>query len=437
MILRRARTSAAPSSDGRGWARGRGGRRGRRRGADGGSTLAFTVRLCAAVALTFALLGTAGYIAIGDQLQRQLLETYAVEHRADAASFGRAQLHARTRAGQHREVTELLEAIALRPGVQDAVLIAPGNVIDAAGDPADVGRRDSDPRIDATLRHGRPFEGHEADAAADGRDFEFIAPVSLSDGRHAFEVTRDHTLLDTQVRAVRRTTLVLLAVGLLGAALVFYLVGGRALVRSHRIALRRASRDGLTDLPNQRAFHEDLEREVVSAARHGESLALATLDLDHFKLLNDRHGHPHGDALLRRVAAILHDIRAGDRAYRVGGDEFAIVLRRTDADGARVVARRVGAALREAGSAASVGLSALRAGHEPDGLLAEADAALYEAKRHGGATIVHFDDIRDRVAITRPDEIRALHRLLDHGELTTVFQPSGTSAPGRCWASRR
>jgi diguanylate cyclase (GGDEF)-like protein len=217
---------------------------------------------------------------------------------------------------------------------------------------------------------------------------------------------------------------------MLGAALVFYLVGGRALVRSHRIALRRASRDGLTDLPNQRAFHDDLERAVQSAIRHGEALAVCAIDLDDFKFLNDRHGHPFGDALLRRAAAVLTELRAGDRAYRVGGDEFAVVLTRTDADGARAVARRLDAALRGAGIAASVGASALRPGHEPDALLAEADAALYEAKRHGGATIVHFDDVRDRVAVTSPDEVRALHRLLDSGAVSTAFQPIWNLGPG-------
>jgi diguanylate cyclase (GGDEF)-like protein len=387
------------------------------------ATFGFSVRLSLAIAATFVLLGTAGYLMIGDQLQRRLIATYAGEHRADAESFADARLRARNSVGAHRRISDLLGAIARRPGVAEAILIGPDNVVEAAGDPNAVGERDSDSRIDGALRHGRSYVGHEVDPDADGRDFEFVVPVQLADGRHAFEVTRDHELLDSQLRDVRRTAMLLVVVGMLGAAVVFYFVGGRSLVRSHRIALRRASRDGLTDLPNQRAFREDLEREVESAARYGDRLSVCAIDLDDFKFLNDRHGHQHGDALLRRAAATLRELRAGDRAYRVGGDEFTVILTRTDAEGARTVARRIDAAMREAGIAASIGVSVLRPGHEPDGLLAEADAALYEAKRHGGATIVHFDDISDRVAVTRPDEVRALHRLLDSGDVSTAFQP--------------
>ena len=82
--------------------------------------------------------------------------------------------------------------------------------------------------------------------------------MPVGGGRHAFEVTRDHSLLDSQLHDVRRTVMLLVVAALFGGARVFWLVGGRALVRSHRIALRRASRDGLTDLPNQRAFQDDL-----------------------------------------------------------------------------------------------------------------------------------------------------------------------------------
>jgi diguanylate cyclase (GGDEF)-like protein len=393
------------------------------------STFAFTLRLSLAIAATFAMLGTAGYLMMGDQLQRRLLATYASEHRADAETLVGAELRARDNFDAHREIGLLLGAIARRPGVTEAVLIGPGEVVEASGDPSALGRHDADRRVAAAIRTGRRFVGRQADRHEDRRDFEFVMPMRLDDGRHAFAVTRDHTLLDEQLRDVRRTAMLLVVVGMLGAALVFYLVGGRALVRSHRIALRRASRDGLTDLPNQRAFREDLERELQSAQRHGDLLSVATIDLDDFKLLNDRHGHPHGDAVLRRAAAVLRDLRAGDRAYRVGGDEFAVLLTRTGADGARTAATRLSAALRDAGVAAGIGLSELRPGQEADTLLAEADAALYEGKR-GGAGIVHFDDIRDRVAVTRPDEVRALHRLLEDGALTTAFQPIWNLAAG-------
>jgi diguanylate cyclase (GGDEF)-like protein len=387
------------------------------------ATFAFTVRLSLAIAATFAMLGIAGYVMTGDQLQRRLLATYAAEHRADAESVLAAELRARSDLDADRDIRQLLAAVARRPGVAEAILIGPDGIVRASGDPAAVGSRDVDPRIDAALRRGRAYTGREADPHADGRDFEFVMPMQLDRGRYAFEVTRDHELLDEQLRDIRRTAALLVVVGLLGAAIVFYLVGGRALVRSHRIALRRASRDGLTDLPNQREFREDLERELQSAQRHGDRLSVAAIDLDDFKLLNDRHGHAHGDAVLRRAASVLRRLRAGDRAYRVGGDEFVVLLTRTGADGARTAAQRLSGALRDAGVAASIGVSELRPGHEADTLLAEADAALYEGKRHGGGGIVHFEDVRDRVAVTRPDEVRALHRLLEDGALTTAFQP--------------
>jgi diguanylate cyclase (GGDEF)-like protein len=394
------------------------------------STLAFGLRLFAAIAATFALMAVTAYVVIGDQLERRLVDTYAAEHRSDAKTFGDAERSGRTTAEVHAEIRERVAAIARRPGVTRVLLVDKDGVIEDADDTALIGRRKVDPRITAAVREGRTYVGRIADPTADRRDFELVTPVTLDDRPHAFVVTRDHALLDEQRRDVRRTVMALLPPGLIVAALVFWLVGGQALVRSHRIAVRRASRDGLTDLPNQRAFRDDLERELHSAVRHGDRLSLLTIDLDDFKLLNDRHGHTHGDAILERAAAILRDLRAGDRAYRVGGDEFAVVLSRTGAEGARIVADRLHAALRHAGVPASIGVSEMRPGHEAEALLVEADAALSEGKRHGGATIVHFEDIRDRVAVTRPDEVRALHRLLDDDAVTTAFQPIWNLAAG-------
>jgi hypothetical protein len=201
-------------------------RRGMRARMRRSATFGFSVRLSLAIAATFVLLGTAGYLMVGDQLQRRLIATYAGEHRADAESFADARLRARDSFGAHRRISDLLAAIARRPGVSEAILIGPANVVEAAGDPTVVGERDSDSRIDGALRRGRSYVGREVDPEADTRDFEFVVPVQLADGRHAFEVTRDHELLDSQLRDVRRTAMLLVVVGMLGAALVFYLVGG-------------------------------------------------------------------------------------------------------------------------------------------------------------------------------------------------------------------
>ena len=114
---------------------------------------------------------------------------------------------------------------------------------------------------------------------------------------------------------------------------------------------------------------------------------MAVIDLDDFKHTNDRHGHPHGDQVLQQVAGVLRESRAGDRAYRVGGDEFVELLPRADAEGMNVLARRLSRSFGQAGLKVSIGISVLRPGEPADILRAEADAALYEAKRRGEAVL--------------------------------------------------
>ena len=210
------------------------------------------------------------------------------------------------------------------------------------------------------------------------------------------------------------------------------------LLRDHRRALQRATRDGLTDLPNQRAFQDELPQAVAAATRYQDPLALAVLDVDDFKFINDRHGHPHGDAVLMAVAKVLREARPGDRPYRIGGDEFALLLAHTDSDGARTLARRLSRSFKEAGIEVSIGVSATRPGLQADTLRAEADAALYEAKRQGGGQSAHFEDIRGRVV---GDEHRAegsaCARCSMRGVWRRCSSRSGTSRRNGCWGWRR
>ena len=110
----------------------------------------------------------------------------------------------------------------------------------------------------------------------------------------------------------------------------------------YEAALADALRDPLTGLGNHRAFHEELERQVAASLRYHVPLALFLIDLDEFKAINDGRGHAGGDRVLRGFGGLLaSSLRLADRAFRVGGDEFAVLLPHTDLAGAQVVARRL------------------------------------------------------------------------------------------------
>jgi diguanylate cyclase (GGDEF)-like protein len=394
----------------------------RLRGEDG-SAFAFGVRLLVTVALTFALTGITGYVLLERSMAHQLIGDYAEGQRADARAFELEGRRATSAVDGIGDIERLLEGFERRPGTLAVSLIDQQHVIRAAGNRALVGRRGADARINAALEHGSSYAGREGGRGKDSSDFEFIVAVNLPSGRYAYETTYDHHTYDAQLRELRTVLALIALFTLIGGGAVFYLLGGRRLMRDHRMVLQRATRDGLTDLPNHRAFQDEFPRAVVSAARYEDQFALALLDVDDFKLVNDRNGHPHGDAILKHVAEILEEARPGDRPYRIGGDEFALSLTHTDADGARVVARRLAGKLKDAGIQVSIGVSALRPGQQADTLRAEADAALYEAKREGGNRAAHYEDIRERVVVTTAEKKEAVMRLIEEGRLETLFQP--------------
>ncbi|MBP0494468.1 sensor domain-containing diguanylate cyclase [Pararoseomonas indoligenes] len=170
-----------------------------------------------------------------------------------------------------------------------------------------------------------------------------------------------------------------------------------------------AATDGLTGLANRRRFDEALATEWRRAAREGTWLALLLLDVDRFKMFNDRYGHLAGDDALRAVARALEATirRPADLAARYGGEEFAVILPVTDAAGAREVAEQARSAIARAGIAheanesgmltASIGVAAAQPDSatqpEPSILVAAADAALYEAKRTGRNRVVQAPSI--------------------------------------------
>ena len=153
----------------------------------------------------------------------------------------------------------------------------------------------------------------------------------------------------------------------------------------------QAEHDPLTGLANRRRFEQELNRQIERCARHGESAALAVIDLDRFKHVNDQQGHATGAKLRATVGAALRARRrATDIAARIGGDEFAVILIGVDDRGAETAAAAIAAAISEHARAAglettaSVGIAMITPGVTADELQARADRAMYEAKRAAG-----------------------------------------------------
>ena len=164
--------------------------------------------------------------------------------------------------------------------------------------------------------------------------------------------------------------------------------------------LAAAHLDGLTGCLNYAAVRAELDREIHRAARHGRTLSCSFIDLDHFKRVNDRHGHLHGNRALAHVADILRDgVRVGDTVGRYGGDEFLAILPDTTEEEACTLAARLRArisATRPSGNTErldmSVGVAQWRPGSTADELLGAADAALLRAKDGGGGIVVPASD---------------------------------------------
>jgi diguanylate cyclase (GGDEF)-like protein/PAS domain S-box-containing protein len=177
--------------------------------------------------------------------------------------------------------------------------------------------------------------------------------------------------------------------------------------KEHEDAIKRlAYRDDLTGLPNRVSLVDRLQLELAHAKRNKEQLAVAYVDLDGFKQVNDSHGHAAGDALLKSVAERMRSVlRAGDTIARLGGDEFVIVLPAIGgAEDARRVGEKVIAVLetpflfegRPLRASASLGLAMFpRDGGETDMLLRRADKAMYRAKSLGRGKVQVFQNLSD------------------------------------------
>lgn len=252
-----------------------------------------------------------------------------------------------------------------------------------------------------------------------GRHEEAVATVRSGVGRRQIEdflaalhrvESEERRLLDlrsaqsaaAEAWASRNNYIVAAIAALLMALLTAAILSA---TRAHRRALalteelhQLATTDGLTGLPNRRQLMFALETEVRRAGRSGRPLALALLDIDHFKSINDTHGHPAGDAVLVAVADVLREVtRGGDVLGRFGGEEFAVLMPETTLDQAQLAGERLRRAIQKRRMdfpgggfghvTVSTGVARLVGEEGLDHLIHRADVALYEAKA-GGRNLV-------------------------------------------------
>jgi diguanylate cyclase (GGDEF)-like protein len=215
-----------------------------------------------------------------------------------------------------------------------------------------------------------PNGGYESEASVSPLRSE----ASVSPLRQSECLPNRSTELDE--RAIQRAT-----------ALVDQAANALALLR----ARAEAGTDAVTGCMNHRAMRRRLREEIDRATRAGGSLACMLMDLDDFKLVNDRHGHPAGDAVLRGVArALMGEFRAFDRVARYGGDEFVVILPNADLESATLAAARalqrlagVPSFALHPGVSASIGVAQWRPAMSAGELLEACDEALLRGKREG------------------------------------------------------
>ncbi|TDR41243.1 diguanylate cyclase (GGDEF)-like protein [Tahibacter aquaticus] len=179
-----------------------------------------------------------------------------------------------------------------------------------------------------------------------------------------------------------------------GDSVLKFMEQGSIEARYHEELYQLATSDPLTGLYNRRQFQELMEKEILRATRHARALSLALVDIDHFKPINDRHGHPAGDGVIRGIAQLLrHNARADQLIARIGGEEFALVYAEQSLAEATAAAERLRKAIAAspfdlggapAAVTVSIGVAQWQRGMSSlADLMRVADEQLYRAKKEG------------------------------------------------------
>jgi diguanylate cyclase (GGDEF)-like protein len=362
----------------------------------------FDIRLVLTIALAFSFVGLIQYQFAQNDIERRLTEGQLAIHRSDARFIAERYEGSATELGQTplQEVNEVLSGIAIRPATVVAYVVeSTGRVLSAAGEGIVPGtlRRDLDD-VRRVIDTRQPVWGRESDPGENSRYFEYIVPIELSNRTLALEVDVDLEVLDRQLADLRARTVSSVLIAILVGIPLFYVIGGRGLRTAHRRAVDRSNRDHLTGLNNRRSFRAELKLAFRHARNRNLDLVVAFVDIDNFKAVNDGFGHAAGDRVLVTFAGALSGGRAADEVFRIGGDEFAMLLPETDEQAAAIALERIRSEVETVAIVTmSVGLTAVSGDvADIDELCARADIALYEAKRAGRNRVVRYSAVPDR-----------------------------------------
>jgi len=331
---------------------------------------------------------------------------------------------------------------------------ASGGVVFDAAHPDQAPQDDSDDEVTEAaggevVRRLTRINSDEVDSLnhLGARAVEVYLPVHVAGSSRqilgVLEIYLPYAAIAHSVAASERLMILLLVIGLTALWALLSVISWSVTRRLRRTAAENqylALHDTLTGLPTRALYRDRANHAIAAATRSGNNVAIAVLDLDRFKEINDTLGHHNGDRFLRHVATTLASVvRPGDTVARLGGDEFGLVLENADSPSARRVLERIQNALSTeielegipVSAEASVGVAIWPIhGTEMDELLQGADLAMYVAK-DSRAGIVEYSTERERFSPARLALVSQLRLAITLGELALRYQPKIELQTGR------